>query len=735
MLFVFCLSLSAGTLLCADENSTASTDQTKDEQLRENQIKQAKLQMELAKTVMDRKRSDWLELKRLAEDDIVTGQEVNEAEEAYKKAESDLEQAKLELQRIEIESMRDAWHITITETRRWETADGKDMLGISIRNDSRSVRLEHTSEIMGEEVVVSAQINDIYVSIKDRFGAIIAQPYEIRVPSLKSKQTEPLEFELIKEDVQDVVVDLRYLDMMEDRNIHLKQEEPYISVIRTRKYKDLETGKRHLELQLKYGAIEEGVDAEGSDPSQLMAVEINNIYVSIRDETDAIVGTPYEIRIPSIKYHETVSLDYELRRNTNYVTVHMRYLNSEIRRNIYLEPDTRHISILSAVKYRQENNVFVRLILQNTTKGEMPSKSATPEEIAAANEIRGIYVSLLDHGVIIAKPYEYKIDLLGYNEKHTLEFQLHRDVEHVTVALDYKDTGIEERSVYLQKESVQDIVNVSSLRFSQEGNLGISVSYDLLLDRLAEDEKTFQLRVINLLDRISFEFTDPSTQSRMSQVKFTMEESRRNLSLVVYLPEELDINLLDKKMVFHVAVLDSEEAKSLGGTGNRITLTDEQIEGIKGGVERLELVPKGVPEFELAVYNYSFDIEKGESVELTVKLENTGTRNLDDIRMDITAEPDWLIVAEPMVVPKLLRNEETSVQLTITPSPDAAVSTYEVKVNASCTVDNQKVEAVEKILQVHVLSESRIGATTILIAFIVIVVLGMTIITVRVARR
>ena len=194
------------------------------------------------------------------------------------------------------------------------------------------------------------------------------------------------------------------------------------------------------------------------------------------------------------------------------IIVNLKYLDEDISYKIHLEEDTRYISILSAKKFRVDNQMMVTIQLKNTSTTEAMSSDATPEEIAAANEIRGIYVSLLDvtDDTNIVKPYEEKIPVLGYNETVELTFQLQKDVESLKVSLDYPELDEPDtRLIYLQKESALDVVNVSSLRFSQEGNLGSSVTYDLTLDRLAETENTFQLRVINLLNRLSFEFQDP----------------------------------------------------------------------------------------------------------------------------------------------------------------------------------------------------------------------------------
>ena len=64
--------------------------------------------------------------------------------------------------------------------------------------------------MLGREIIISAQIDDIFVSIKEQAGygtsgAIIAEPYEQRIETLKEGEAVTLEFELIKEDVRDVV--------------------------------------------------------------------------------------------------------------------------------------------------------------------------------------------------------------------------------------------------------------------------------------------------------------------------------------------------------------------------------------------------------------------------------------------------------------------------------------------------------------------------------------------------
>ena len=720
--------------------SDVNTTKTRDEQSRQILIETARLEMELAENLMNKKKVELDNLREMVEEEnnIITVAEVNNAEEAYESAVSEHEKAKLNLQKVELDSLKNAWHITVESTRLYESREGREMFSITLQNSSLPVKLVESSKVMGRDIVISAQIDDIFVSIKEKEefgsgGAIIAEPYERRIKTLKEDESTTLEFELIKEDVRNVVVHLKYLDTTDERNIHLKQEDPYISVVSTRRYK--EGDRRRIEIVLTYGAVKDETEETNVNTAQ----EINNVYVSIKDENAAIIGFPYEFRIPTLKDGQKKTLDFELRRNVDSLTVNLRYLDREYPYKIHLEEDTRHISILSAKKFRIENQMMVTIQLKNTSTTEAMPSNATPEEIAAANEIRSIYVSLLDavDSTNIVKPYEEKIPVLGYNETVDLTFQLQKDVDSLKVSMKYPELAEPDmRLIYLQKESALDVVNVSSLRFSQEGNLGSSVTYDLTLDRLAETENTFQLRVINLLNRLSFEFQDPETKSRQSQVKFTQEQSKRNLSLIVYLPEELDATYLDNTLEFYVAVVDETEANELGGVNNRLDLPDEKIASIQGGVERFELIPKGVPEIEVSVQNAFQTIKIGEQVNMTAKLKNIGTRDLIDLRMIVDVNPDWKYTVTPNeVISSLQRNEEKEIQLTLNPPGDISVGEYQAKLTAEVTVDNREFEARDRSITILIESKSQISITTMLVGALILIMIGIVIVTVRISRR
>jgi len=776
-----------GQLLWADEQPPPSeaaepevqrdVPKTKEERLRQLQLEEAELALRQMRITKDEKIADYEAMEKLYNQKLVTMQELNDAKKDKEEASLAYEQAKLQLQVAELLSLKAAWHITISDTRVIDKGDRK-MMTITLENTSEKVTLERTQRMIEEGIIepvdteVNPEINDIYVSIKEGEN-IISDPYETYIESLKLGVPQELTFELIK-DVEDVVVSMRYEEQEERRNIHLKKVEPYISVVKAIKYKT-EKDERMIYVVLRNGAVEkegEHIEVETvaepelvasgdasnpgggpslTDPELSDAIEvedhalndINNIYVSIRDDEMNIIGVPYEIRIPTLKYNEQKGYRFELQKDVNSVVVSMNYLKMENNKRVYLEPDTRHISILSAQvrKLPNEKKEVTLELVNRSESGEM-SFAEELEEISgssagATSEIRNVFVSLKHNGVVIARPYEAVIDRLEYEKPTKLKFELQQpEVDDVTVSLSYLDRE-EEKNVYLEKVSPPDVVTVRSIGFAQEGQLGRSVRYDLTLERLAEVERIFRLRVVNLLEQFTYRFNDPEAGTRVTQIKFTHAQSRRELSLEVFLPEEMDYDLLDKELGFYAAVLSEEEdAKYPADPTGRLSLSQDQLGQMKGGRVRLVLTPKGVPEFELMAQNLYFEIKTGETVEMLLTLKNIGTRNLENIRItsDLPSNK-WNSDIQPDLVKKLDRQEEKEINIVIFPPVDVGVGDSEVKINAETEVDNVPVEAPEKNVRIHISGRTNIMGSVILIGALILLVIGIAVLTIRLSRR
>ena len=770
----------SGQLLWADEPAPQSeagaaaaekrAPKTKEERLRDLQLEEAELTLRQREIMMKEKQADFGNMEALYNNKLVTLQELNDAKKDMEEAILVYEQAKLNLQMWELQSLKAAWHITIKDTIVKDEGDKKYMT-ITLVNTSEQVKLERTQLMIDAGIIeqvdteVSPEINDIYVSIKEGEN-IISKPYEEYIPSLKLNDPVTLKFELIK-DVEDVVVSMRYEEQEDRRNIHLKKVEPRITVVKAIKYYD-ENDKRKLQVTLRNSAVEGDAKAESGAEAESVATDdvssssevpstdvelgslndINNIYVAIRDEQRNIIGIPYEIRIPVLKYKGEKVYTFELKKDVNSVVIAMNYMKQEVEKTIYLEPDTRHISILSAevsmlpdTPYiepdrRGKREVTLELVNRSESEG-IPSaeelEDITGSSIDATREIRNVYVSLKLNDVVVARPYEVMIPRLQYAKPQKLRFDLQKDAEEVTVALRYLGKQ-EEVKVYLQKVSPEDVVTMKSVGFAQEGTLGSSVEYDLSLQRLAEVERVFKLRVINLSDQFTYRFNDLQANTRVTQVKFTHDQAERKLSLRIYLPEEMDISLLDKPQGFYAAVLSEEEA--LKYEAERLTLNPEQLAQFKGGRVQLELIPKGLAKFELIAQSLYFPIKTDESVETLVTLKNIGTRNLENIRLTIALPSNkWNATIQPELVKKLDRQQETDIQIVITPPEDVGVGASELKLKADCEVDNIKVEASPKNLTIQVSSRANIIGTGILIGALILLVVGIAVLTIRLSRR
>ena len=163
LLLIVSLMLLSGhePLRSQPEYSQAASEpeeaRTKDEQLRQIQIDKAKLEMELANKLMEKKEDELNNLKTMLQEanNIVTVQEVNRAEEEYERAKKLYEDAKLDLQNTELDSLKAAWHITILDTRRYEARDGSEMFSITLKNSSLPVKLEESSRVLERDVIIS----------------------------------------------------------------------------------------------------------------------------------------------------------------------------------------------------------------------------------------------------------------------------------------------------------------------------------------------------------------------------------------------------------------------------------------------------------------------------------------------------------------------------------------------------------------------------------------------------
>jgi hypothetical protein len=122
-------------------------------------------------------------------------------------------------------------------------------------------------------------------------------------------------------------------------------EQQYVAVIGAVKYQAGD-GTKHVRLKLQNTSRggEEFHQLVSSDEQLFQLLQpdvIHNVYVSLLNDENAIIGQPYESKINALVYGEPVILDFSLLQDLDSVTVNLLYGNGSTRAvKIYLQKDS-----------------------------------------------------------------------------------------------------------------------------------------------------------------------------------------------------------------------------------------------------------------------------------------------------------------------------------------------------------------------------------------------------------
>ena len=400
------------------------------------------------------------------------------------------------------------------------------------------------------------------------------------------------------------------------------------------------------------------------------------------------------------------------------------------------------ISVAGAVKFQDAGGKkFVRVTLRYSSKElkELAKLNISAEDLFPLDfmkEIKDVSVSLKSEGKIISDPYEKVVPTLPIEEERNVTFQLLKDVENLDISIFYSGKT-ETTSVYLQKGVSANIVTINSAQFSQEADLESQATYDLSLEKFSGEANVFKLELVNLPQPITYEFSDPQTQARLSQIKFTEGVTSMKLSLKLYLPKSADAQVvIDKPLEFYALALDIDQAaklRELEAVNPR--LEPGAVEGLKAGSVKLELIPRGVGKVEVQAVNLYHEIKVGQTVSMEVRVKNAGTRKLNNIRISTDLPLSWRDEVRPDLIAILEQNQEEVVSIRFLPPPDVSVGDYEPKIRTECVADNRKVESEDKIVRIHISSRTNILGISVLILLLVGLLVGIVVFGIRLTRR
>ena len=431
--------------------------------------------------------------------------------------------------------------------------------------------------------------------------------------------------------------------------------------------------------------------------------------------------------------------DYS-QRETAYLQAQVDYQQALIS---FMGSEAR-ISVASAVKFQDRSGKkFVTVGLRYSSKElkELANLKISAEDLFPLDfmkELKDVYVSLQSEKKIISDPYEKVVKSLPIESERAVTFQLLKDVETLDVSVSYSGKT-EVTSVYLQKGVSANIVTVNSAQFSQEADLEGTATFDLSLEKFSGEANVFKLEVANLPQQITYEFSDPTTSARLSQIKFSEGVTSLKLQLKLYLPKNPDSRVvLDKPMEFFVLAMDNDQTARLreiekARPGAAIEIKD--IDVLKAGSVKLELIPRGVPKVEVQAVNLYHEIKVGETVSMDVTVKNTGTRKLNNIRVFSDLPLNWRVEIKPDLIATLEQNKDEVVNIKFIPPTDVSVGDYEPKIRTDSAAENRRVESEDKIVRIHITSKTNVLGITVLIVLLVGLLVGIVVFGIKLTRR
>jgi hypothetical protein len=417
------------------------------------------------------------------------------------------------------------------------------------------------------------------------------------------------------------------------------------------------------------------------------------------------------------------------------------------------------LDIVSAIKYqRPDGTQYVRVTIRNNSGPVVDYKqfgiSAADVQLPSQLQMRkltDIRVTLkeapeISSGntgsnapprvevpqAVISDPYSAYVQKLDVGEQTTLNFELLKDVDALTVGLYYNGRETDQE-LYLEKDPSANIVSMTSDEVSLESDLGGTAAYNLHLEQFTKSSKPFTLLTLNLPPEINKEFLEPSSGAHLSQVRFPEGVTSQTIQLKLSLPDKVDERVrLDQPLNFWVLVVDPDQADRLDPSK---TYSEGQIAAMKCGKVRLQLIPRGIGRIEVTAPSLYQEIAAGKDVKLNLTVKNIGTRVVRNIHISTENPINWRTVVTPDTVEKLDPNQEAVVKLEVLPPTDVGLGDYEVRIKTDASSNSRKLQTPDQSDRIHVITPPNLVATGLLVAFLVLVIGGIVWFGVRMARR
>ena len=422
--------------------------------------------------------------------------------------------------------------------------------------------------------------------------------------------------------------------------------------------------------------------------------------------------------------------------------------------------DATLITLVDAKKSRREGEVIASITLRNDSDigrariAMQGVEGITQQRLESLLKVDNVIVTLKGEAetvtavapgqrrystgkAIVGDPFQQIIPELKYGQLVVLTYRmLKKDVENVTVSLEF--LGVEkDYDVFLTHEGQEDLPTIASTQYSQMGQLGTRILYDLNLERLAKTEQSFSLVVLNFPPEIPVSFLDPQSKAILTQVKFTNELSKQSLYCEVSIPERLTTELVDANLSFYILVTRPSELKEINELRkkheNRVP--PDEIAKIKANAVELILIPRGVGKLEIVIPNAFKEVEQGQPVTIKFNVWNSGTLALRRVKPELSLPIEWegrLLPEEAAIIDG---GQKVMFTADVVPPQDVAVGEYAIKMEVEGYSGRETVNAIDKNFTVSIVSQSSITGTVVLVGVLVVLVVGIAIASIKISRR
>jgi uncharacterized membrane protein len=120
---------------------------------------------------------------------------------------------------------------------------------------------------------------------------------------------------------------------------------------------------------------------------------------------------------------------------------------------------------------------------------------------------------------------------------------------------------------------------------------------------------------------------------------------------------------------------------------------------------------------------------------MEVRVKNTGTRRLNNIRVYTDLPLNWRSEIKPDLIASLDQGKEEIVVIDFIPHEGVSVGDFEPKIKTECIADNRQVDSEDKIVRIHISSKTNVLGITLLVIFLVGLLVGIVVFGIKLTRR